>query len=279
MNIPAITLNNDVTIPQLGLGVWQASDAEAEHAVSVAIDAGYRLIDTAAVYGNETGVGRGIAKSSVPRDELFITTKLWNSDQGYEQTLHAFVASLKRLGLDYIDLYLIHWQMPKVKRYNDTWRAFEELHKAGKIRAIGVSNFDETYLGDLMEHGTIVPAVNQIEIHPDFQQKPLRNFCTQHGIAVESWSPLGGSRSRNAVLQNEAIRSIATKHGKTPAQIALRWHIENDLIVIPKSVHKQRIKENSEIFDFMLDEADHALIATLDGDNRQGGDPQTMNIH
>jgi len=277
MNIPTITLNNNVPIPQLGLGVWRANDEEAEHAVSMAINAGYRLIDTATVYQNEQGVGRAIAASSVPREELFITTKLWNSDQGYDQTLRAFDASLERLGLDYVDLYLIHWQMPKVGLYNETWRAFEKLYADGKIRAIGVSNFDETHLTDLMESGSVIPTVNQIEVHPDFQQKQLREFCAKHDIAVESWSPLGGSRSGNAVLQTEIIKSIAKKHDKTPAQIALRWHIENNLIVIPKSVHEERIKENFALFDFALDPDDHTQIATLDGDNRHGADPATMN--
>jgi len=279
MNIPTITLNNNVPIPQLGLGVWRASDEEAERAVSMAINAGYRLIDTATVYQNERGVGRAIAASSLPRKDLFTTTKLWNSDQGYDQTLRAFDASLERLGLDYVDLYLIHWQMPKMRLYNETWRAFEKLYADGKIRAIGVSNFDETHLTDLMENDSIIPAVNQIEVHPDFQQKQLREFCKKHDIAVESWSPLGGSKSGNAVLQTEIIQSIAKKHDKTPAQIALRWHIENNLIVIPKSVHEERIKENFALFDFALDPDDHARIATLDGDNRQGPDPATMNNH
>jgi len=277
VDIPTITLNNNAVIPQIGLGVWRASDEEAERAVLMAIDAGYRLIDTATVYQNERGVGRAIAATPVPREELFITTKLWNSDQGYDQTLRAFDASLERLGIDYVDLYLIHWQMPKVGLYNETWRAFEKLYADGKIRAIGVSNFDETHLTDLMENGSVIPAVNQIEVHPDFQQKQLRDFCAKHDIAVESWSPLGGSRSGNAVLQTDIIKSIATKHGKTPAQIALRWHIENNLIVIPKSVHEKRIKENIALFDFTLDPDDHAQIATLDGDNRQGADPATMN--
>lgn len=279
MDIPTITLNNNVPIPQLGLGVWRASDEEAEHAVTMAINSGYRLIDTAMVYQNERGVGRAIAASTIPREELFITTKLWNSDQGYEQTLRAFDASLERLGLDYVDLYLIHWQMPKMRLYNDTWRAFEKLYTDGKIRAIGVSNFDETHLTDLLEHGTVIPAVNQIEVHPDFQQKNLREFCAKYDIAVESWSPLGGTKSGNAVLQTDIIKSIALKHDKTPAQIALRWHIENNLVVIPKSVHEERIKENIDVFDFSLDENDHAKIATLDGDNRQGADPATMNMH
>lgn len=279
MNIPEITLNNDVVIPQFGLGVWQVTDDEAEQAVTIAIDAGYRLIDTAMVYQNERGVGRAIAKSDVPREELFITTKLWNADQGYEETLRAFDASLERLGLEYIDLYLIHWQMPKIGLYNETWKAFEKLYADGKIRAIGVSNFDEAHLADLMKHGTIVPAVNQIEVHPDFQQKSLHDFCNQQGIAIESWSPLGGSKSGNAILETDVIKSIAKKHGKSPAQIALRWHIENNLIVIPKSVHEERIKENIDIFGFELDDEDHAQIATLDGDNRQGADPATMNNH
>lgn len=277
MNIPTILLNNDVAIPQLGLGVWKASDEEAEDAVTMAINTGYRLIDTASIYQNEAGVGRAVAASAVPREELFITTKLWNSDQGYEQTLRAFDASLERLGLDYIDLYLIHWQMPEVRLYNETWKAFEKLHADGKVRTIGVSNFDEVQLTDLMEHSPTVPAVNQIEVHPDFQQKPLREFCARHGIAVESWAPLGGSRSGNAVLETDVIKSIARKHGKSPAQIALRWHVENGLVAIPKSVHEERIKENIDVFGFELDKDDHTLITTLDGDNRQGANPATMN--
>lgn len=266
-------------IPQVGLGVWKASDDEAEQAVTMAIDAGYRLIDTAAVYQNERGVGRAIAATAVPREELFITTKLWNADQGYDQTFRAFETSLEKLGLDYIDLYLIHWQMPKVGLYNDSWKALEKLHTEGKIRAIGVSNFDETRLTDLIEHGSIIPVINQIEVHPDFQQKPLRDFCAKHEIAVESWSPLGGSRSDTAVLKTAVIESIAQKYNKSPAQIALRWHIENNLIVIPKSVREERIKQNIDIFDFSLDQDDHDKIATLDGDNRQGPDPATMNNH
>ncbi len=279
MNVPSTTLSNDVKMPSLGLGVWQASDNEAEVAVTAAIDAGYRLIDTAAVYNNEIGVGKAIAASSVEREDLFITTKLWNSDQGYDSTLAAFDTSLKKLGLEYIDLYLIHWQMPEVNRYGESWRAFEKLYHDGKIRAIGVSNFDEFHLQDLIDNYDIVPMVNQIELHPDFQQKTLREFCKTHGIAVESWSPLGGSRSGTAVLKTTTLQRIAEKHGKSPAQIALRWHIENDLIVIPKSVHPERIKENIDVFDFSLDDEDHSAIAELDGNNRQGPDPATMNNH
>lgn len=276
-NIPTIKLNNGVNIPQLGLGVWQASDNEAGTAVTAAIDAGYRLIDTATVYGNETGVGRAIAASDVPREELFITTKLWNSDQGYESTLKAFDESLKRLGLNYIDLYLIHWPTPARGLFVDTWRALEKLYEQKKVRAIGVSNFRIEDLEMLASKCAVTPVINQVELHPDFQQIDLRNYSNSHGIATESWSPLGGSRSKNAVLDLPLIKDLATRYGKSPAQIALRWHIQSGLVVIPKSVHAERIRENINVFDFELSDDDMARIAELNGDNRLGPDPANMN--
>lgn len=272
-DVPMLTLNNGVKMPQLGLGVWQASDDEAEFAVGAALRAGYRLIDTAAIYGNETGVGRAIAASGIPRDELFITTKLWNEDQGYDSTLEAFEESLKKLGLDYVDLYLIHWPTPSRGLYNDTWRAFEKLYDDGRIKAIGVSNFPIEQLEDLIGKNKVVPAVNQIELHPDFQQRELRAYCDQHDIKVESWSPIGGSTAVGSLLQDDTIVAIAKKHGKTPAQVTIRWHIQSGLIVIPKSVHEVRIVENFNVFDFELDDDDMKQIDQLDGDNRIGSNP------
>lgn len=277
MDTSNVTLNNSLQMPRLGLGVWQASDDEAEFAVSTAIDAGYRLIDTAAMYGNEAGVGRAIAKSSVPREELFITTKVWNSDQGYEPTLKAFTTSMQKLGLDYLDLYLIHWPLPARDTMLDTWRAFEELYKNKKIRAIGVCNFRIEDLENLLAHSDVPPVINQIELHPDFAQVELRDFCEVHNIVVESWSPLGGSRSGNAVLDDPVITELARTHGKTPAQIVLRWHIQSGLVVIPKSVHAERIHENIDVFDFELSLSDMARLAELDdSSHRHGPDPATM---
>lgn len=278
MDVPNITLSNGIQMPQLGLGVWQASDAEAEFAVATAINAGYRLIDTAAMYGNEAGVGRAVAKSDIPREELFVTTKVWNSDQGYEKTLRAFLASTQKLRLDYLDLYLIHWSLPARDTMLGTWQALEELYEGKKVRAIGVCNFRIEDLENLLTHCKIAPMVNQIELHPDFAQIEIRDFCEVHNIAVESWSPLGGNRSSNAILRDPVITKLAAKHGKTPAQIALRWQIQSGLIAIPKSVHAERIHENIDIFDFELSLGDMARIAELNNPkHRLGPDPGTMN--
>lgn len=274
-HVPYLTLNNGVSIPQLGLGVWRANDTEAEFAVSEAIDAGYRLVDTAAAYGNETGVGKALAHSSVPRSDLFITTKLSNRDQGYDSTIKAFEMSLDKLGLDYVDLYLIHWPIPERELFVETWRAFEYLYNAGKIKAIGVSNFMPEHLNTLLESTEIIPAVNQIEIHPNFQQDDLRLYCAEYSIAVESWSPIGGSGS--TLLDEQIIKDIADAHSKTPTQIVLRWHIQSGLITIPKSVRPEHIKENINIFDFELEEIDMLELSLLDGDNRLGPNPYEMN--
>lgn len=279
MQIPNITLNNGVEMPQVGLGVWKASDAEAEFAVKTAIDSGYRLIDTATIYGNEVGVGRAIAGSNVARKELFITTKLWNGDQGYDETIQAFEKSLAALGLEYIDLYLIHWPTPKYNKYVETWKAFEKLYHDGRIKVIGVSNFNPPHLEELMSQTEIVPAVNQIELNPRFTQMETREFCAKHDIKVESWSPIGGSGGVGNLLEEPVLKSIGEKYSKSAAQVILRWHVQQGLIVIPKSVQKERIKQNIDVFDFELSDDDMTQIATLDTQTRQGPDPDSMNNH
>lgn len=275
-DVPYLTLNNTISMPQLGLGVWQASDDEAEQAVSWAFEAGYRLIDTAAAYGNEAGVGRAIAASGLKRDELFITTKLWNADQGYDETLRAFDKSMASLGLDQLDLYLIHWPMPGVMKYKDTWRAFERLYTDQRVRAIGVSNFQPDHLQDLLADATIVPAVNQIELHPYLQQHDTRDLCAQHDIKVESWSPIGGSKGN--LLSDAIVTDLAQRYGKSPAQVIIRWHIQRGLIVIPKSVHKERIEENIDVFDFELNEQAMAALDGLHNGTRMGPDPAIANF-
>ncbi|MEZ3178762.1 aldo/keto reductase [Streptomyces pimonensis] len=261
-------------MPQLGFGVWQVPDAEAETAVTTALEAGYRSIDTAAIYGNEEGTGRALAKSGVPREELFVTTKLWNSDQGYDSTLRAFDTSLSKLGLEYVDLYLIHWPTPARDRYVDTYKAFEKLLADGRIRAIGVSNFLPEHLDRLIAETSVVPAVNQIELHPHLQQHASREYHAERGIATEAWSPLGSGKG---ILEVPAIVAIARKHGRTPAQVVLRWHLQLGNVVIPKSVTPSRIEENIDVFGFTLDAEDLAAISALNEDRRIGPDPAELN--
>ncbi|NLU72872.1 aldo/keto reductase [Streptomyces sp. HNM0575] len=261
-------------MPQLGFGVWQVPDDEAETAVGTALEAGYRSIDTAAIYENERGTGRGLASSGVPREELFVTTKLWNADQGYDSTLRAFDNSLERLGLDYVDLYLIHWPVPEADRYVDTWKAFEKIHAEGRARAVGVSNFNPAHLQRLLKETGTVPAVNQIELHPHLQQGVPRAFHADHGIATEAWSPLGQGKE---LLKEPKLQAIASKHGKSPAQAVLRWHLQTGNVVIPKSVTPSRIRENMDVFDFELDAGDLEEIGGLNSDTRLGPDPDTMN--
>lgn len=273
--VPTITLNNGIAMPQLGLGVWQTKDGkEVIDAVHVAIENGYRLIDTAAMYDNERGIGKAIKTADVSREELFITTKLWNSDQGYEKTLRAFETSLDKLELDYIDLYLIHWPVPKLNKYIDTWRAFEEIYASGRAKAIGVCNFNIEHLEKLTQATNIMPAINQIELHPRLQQQELREYCANKGIHVESWSPIGGTGGN--LLEDPTLLMIAAKHDKSPAQIVIRWHIQLGLIVIPKSTHAQRIIQNIDVFDFALDSDDMAKIMELNTNTRRGPDPTTM---
>jgi 2,5-diketo-D-gluconate reductase A len=272
-NVPTITLNNGVEMPQLGFGVWQVPDEEATTVVAQALSAGYRSIDTAAVYENEEGTGKAITASGVPREELFVTTKLWNSEQGYDKTLRAFDSSLSRLGLDYVDLYLIHWPIPMYDRYVDTWRAFEKLYADGRIEAIGVSNFHPAHLQRLLDETSVVPAVNQIELHPNLPQDQLRPFHAAHGIATEAWSPLGQGKD---ILTDPQITAIAQKHGRTAAQVILRWHLQLGNVVIPKSVTPSRIEQNIDVFDFELDADDLSAIAGLNNGNRLGPDPDTL---
>lgn len=274
MTAPAITLNNGVQIPQLGFGVFQVPDDETAAAVAAAIAAGYRSIDTAAVYFNEVGVARGIERSGVPREDLFITTKVWNSAQGYDSTLKAFDESAERLGLDQVDLYLIHWPTPEFDTYLDTWRALETLVRDGRLRAAGVSNFQPAHLQRVFDSSDLVPAVNQIELHPGLQQDELRALHDAHGIATEAWSPLG----RGALLDDPAITAIATRLDRTPAQVILRWHVQLGNIVIPKSVTPARIEENIDVFDFELAEEDMATIGAMDRGQRIGPDPDTFNV-
>ncbi|MFD4899288.1 aldo/keto reductase [Streptomyces sp. NPDC058411] len=271
--VPTVTLNNGVTIPQLGFGVFQVPDDETTAAVASALEAGYRSIDTAAVYGNEAGVGRALAESGLARDELFITTKLWNADQGYDATLAAFDTSLAKLGLDHVDLYLIHWPTPARDLYTDTWRALEKLLADGRIRAAGVSNFQPAHLRRLAAESSLIPAVNQIELHPGLQQSELRAVHAEYGIATEAWSPL----AQGALLNEEAIVAVAERHGKTPAQAVLRWHLQLGNVVIPKSVTPARIRQNIDVFDFELSAADMDAIAGLDRGMRTGPDPDTLN--
>lgn len=272
-SIPAVVLNNGVRMPQLGFGVFQVSDDDTTAAVSHALAAGYRSIDTAAIYGNEAGTGRAIAASGINRDELFVASKLWVADLGYDAALAAFDASLDRLGLDYLDLYLIHWPAPATDNYLDSWRALEQLLADGKVKAIGVSNFLPEHLQKIIDLGGTVPAVNQVELHPALQQRDLAAFNTTHGIATEAWSPL----AQGAVLAEPAVVAIADRHGVSPAQAILRWHLQQGRVIIPKSVTPQRIRENLDVFGFELTANELSVIDGLERDGRTGPHPAEFN--
>ncbi|RZE66366.1 oxidoreductase [Streptomyces albidoflavus] len=261
-------------MPQLGFGVWQVPDDEAFTAVGAALDAGYRSIDTAAAYGNEEGTGKAIARSGIPREELFVTTKLWNSDHGYDAALRAFDSSLEKLGLDHVDLYLIHWPLPAKDTAVDTYQALEKIYSEGRARAIGVSNFLPEHLERLIDATSVIPAVNQIELHPHLQQRAAREYHDEQGITTEAWSPLGQGKG---LLEVPAIVAIARKHNVTPAQVVLRWHVQLGNVAIPKSVTPSRIVENIDIFSFELDEEDMAAIRALNEDRRLGPDPAEFN--
>lgn len=270
-----LILNNGVTIPQIGLGVWRARDDEAYQSVLTALQLGYRHIDTASIYENEEQVGQAIKDSGIPREEIFVTTKVWNDMQGYDTTLQAFEASLSRLQLDYVDLYLVHWPRPQKDMYIDTYRALETLYEQGKVRAIGVSNFKIPHLDRLLANTTVVPVLNQIECHPYFQQQDVKAFCRQYDIKIEAWAPImrGGE-----IFDNPTIKQLSDKYNKSAAQIILRWHIQEGTIAIPKSVTPSRIAENFNIFDFKLSEEDMYLISQLDQpDGRTNKDPDDFN--
>ena len=270
--VPIVALHDGVEIPQLGFGVFQVPPEDTQEVVEEALRVGYRHIDTAAAYGNEVGVGAAVAAAGVPREEVFVTTKLWNSRQGYDSTLSTFEKSLSRLKMDYVDLYLIHWPMPSEDLFLDTWRAFERIHEEGRARTIGVSNFRIEDLERLEQESAVRPTVNQIELHPHFQQVELRAWHAEHDIATEAWSPLAQAR----LLDDETIGALAAQHGKTPAQVILRWHLQIGNVAIPKSVNPERMRENFELFDFELGEAEMAAIERLDTGRRSGPDPATF---
>lgn len=273
-NAPLTRLNNGVEIPQLGFGVFQIPPDEVVEPVRSAIESGYRLIDTAAAYGNEEGVGKAIAEAGVPREELFLTTKLWNTDHGHDEALRAFDTSLGKLGVDSVDLYLIHWPLPSRGRYVETWQALEKIYADGRARAIGVSNFTEPHLRRLLAESGVVPAVNQIELHPRFNQADLRAFHAEHSIVTEAWSPIGQGQG---LLQDPVVTGIARAVDRTPAQVVLRWHLQLGNVAIPKSTHAERIRANIEVFDFELTAAQMGELSGMAG-SRLGPDPEQFDV-
>ncbi|MEH7415995.1 aldo/keto reductase [Neobacillus drentensis] len=264
------TLHNGVEMPWLGLGVFLVKDGdEVVNSVKTALEVGYRSIDTAAIYKNEEGVGKAIAESNIPREELFITTKVWNADQGYDETLAAFDVSLSKLGLDYLDLFLIHWPLPSHGKYLETWRALEKLYKDGRVRAIGVSNFKVHHLEDILANCEIKPMVNQVEYHPRFNQRELHDFCKKNQIQLEAWSPL----MQGGLLDEPVLVEIANRYNKSTAQVIIRWDIQTGVVTIPKSVKPHRIAENADVFDFELTQEDMDKINALNQDKRMFADP------
>lgn len=274
-SIPSLTFHDGRQAPQLGFGVWQIADDTVTQVVETAFGLGYRSVDTAAIYDNETGVGRGIARSGMARDTLFVATKVWNTDHGHEPTRSAFERSLEKLKLDYVDLYLIHWPAPKINQYVQAWEAMIQLRNEGRAKSIGVCNFNIDHLQTLLDSTGVLPVVNQIELHPRFQQSALRHFHTEHDIITEAWSPLG----QGLLWDDPALNTLAQKHRRSVAQIMLRWHIQLGHMVIPKSVTASRLQENMAIFDFTLDDGDMAAIAALDTpDGRTGPDPELFRL-
>jgi len=272
--VPTLSFNDGHTIPQLGFGVFRVDPDEAERIVSDALEVGYRHIDTAAIYGNEAGVGRAIARSGIPRDELFITTKLWNSDQGTQSAFDAIDLSLEKLGLDSVDLYLIHWPVPSRERYIESWKALEQIKADGKATSIGVSNFRLPDLDRVLAETETVPVINQIELHPLFTQLPLRDYGDAHGILTESWGPLG--HAKIDLFGEGPIAAAAAAHGVSPAQAILRWHLQNGLVVIPKSNSRERMAQNFDLFGFELSADEVAAISALNQDHRSGGHPDEV---
>ena len=266
-----ITLNDGIIIPQVGFGVWQVTDDAAQPAVETALEVGYRNIDTAAIYENEAGVGRALKASGLAREDYFVTTKLWNDKQGTDIAFAAFENSLDLLGLDFVDLYLIHWASPTRGLYTQSWETLIKIQESGRARSIGVSNFATEHLEDLAVATSVVPSVNQVELHPFLQQRELQAFNTSRGITTEAWSPL----AQGKCLDNEILLGLAAKHGKTVAQVVIRWHVQSDRLVIPKSTTPHRIAENFDVFDFVLDAEDMNIIAALDSGTRLGADPAT----
>lgn len=271
--VPGVPLNDGRSIPQLGFGVYKVPVDETASIVATAIEAGYRSIDTATLYRNEQGVGRAVRESGVPREELYVTTKLWNDRHGYNEALRAFDESLARLGLDHVDLYLIHWPVPSLDRYVETWRALVRLREEGRATSIGVSNFTEIHLARLVEETGVTPAVNQVELHPLLAQPGLRAFHAEHGIVTEAWAPLARG---GALLEHTVLTEIAKRHGRTPAQVVLRWHVQLGTVAIPKTVTPERVRANLDVFDFELTDGDLAAIRTLDAESRTGQHPDAV---
>lgn len=272
--VPVLDLNDGNKAPQLGFGVFQIPDAETADAVAAALKAGYRSIDTAAIYKNEAGVRQGMERSGVARGDIFLTTKLWNSEQGFDSTLKAFDESIAKLGTDYVDMYLIHWPTPKHDRYIDTWKAFIRLREEGRIRSIGVSNFQPAHLDRIVQETGVVPVVNQIELHPDFAQRDVVAANAKHKVITEAWSPLGQGGD---LLKNDTLVALGKKYGKSSAQVVLRWHVQLGHMVIPKSATPERIAANIDVFDFALTDEDMKAIAGLDAGKRMGPDPDEFN--
>jgi 2,5-diketo-D-gluconate reductase A len=269
IEIPLVPLADGRSIPQLGIGTYKVPPADTAQLVAAALRHGYRHIDTATLYGNEAEVGEGVRHSGLPRDDVFVTTKVWNDDHGYDQTLRAFDASAQRLGFDEIDLYLIHWPIPSVDRYVDTWRALARLKDEGRARSIGVSNFSPRHIQRLIDETGIAPVIDQVELHPRFPQRELQAWNDAHGIVTEAWAPL----ARGGLLDDPAVIAVAARHDKTPAQIVIRWHLDRGLVLFPKSTSIDRIRENADVFDFALDDAERGVIDARETGERTGRDP------